>query len=85
MAGGGAQVTSCQVNPRPICTGAISPPKVHLHKPRGVQRHKGRWKPKVLRRKDTLSGPPPRAVPGEELPDGGQGESWPSWSRAVGE
>lgn len=67
MTGEGAQVTTCQVNPRPICIGAISPSKAHLHKPRGMQTHKGRWEPKVLRRK-----PPPRAVPGEKLTDGGK-------------
>lgn len=37
---GGAQIIPCRATPRPI-TGAISPSKVHLHKPAGEQ--DGRW------------------------------------------
>ncbi|KAK4807134.1 hypothetical protein QYF61_018475 [Mycteria americana] len=44
---------------KPI-TGAISPSKAYLYKPREAQRHKSRWEPNYRRRgTDTLSGPLP--------------------------
>jgi len=73
MTGGGPQVIICQANLRPVCTGAISPSKAHLLKPRGMQRHKGKRKPNVLRRKHTLSGPLSRLLQERNLLTGTTG------------
>lgn len=85
MAGGGAQVMPCQVNPRPICTGAISPSKAHLNKPRECRDTKAGGNPRFSRRKDTLSRPLPGLFQERNILTQGGEETWPSWSKVVGE
>ena len=68
MTGGGAQIIPHWATSKPM-TGAISPSKAHLYKPKGAQEHKGRQEPKLrTQRKGHHVQALPRAVPGYPPP-----------------